>query len=360
MHQQGEEQQVEKVFFDMVFGHQRPCAESIYLYILRTAVAKSNQTLPEEELTLSENTILWTGFTLTIGIMFALDLGIFNRKSHEISFREASAWTAAWVTLALLFNAGVYLQLGKEKALEFLAGYLIEQSLSVDNLFVFIMIFSYFHISRKYQPKILKWGIIGALALRAVFILAGIELIERFSWTTYLFGGILIITGIKMGFGKEEDIAPEKNLAVRLVRRFMPITKQIRSDRFFVKRNGIFAATPLFLTLVVVESSDVIFAVDSIPAVLSVSRDPMIVYTSNAFAIMGLRSLYYLLANIMGMFAYLKLGVSFILAFVGIKMLLTNTSFKIPIHFSLGVIFGVLTISVISSVYFGGNKRISS
>lgn len=306
---------------------------------------------------MTNTTILWTGFALILGIMFALDLGVFNRKSHEISFREASAWTAVWVALALLFNAGVYLELGKEKALEFLAGYLIEQSLSVDNLFVFIMIFSYFHISRKHQPKILKWGIIGALALRAVFILAGIDLIERFSWTIYIFGGILIITGLKMGFGEGEELEPEKNFAVRLVRRFMPVTKRIRSDHFFVRRSGIIAATPLFLGLVVIESSDVIFAVDSIPAVLSVSRDPLIVYTSNAFAIMGLRSLYYLLANVMGMFAYLKLGVSIILVFVGVKMLLAHTSFTIPIHFSLGVIFGVLALSVITSITFGSKHK---
>lgn len=309
---------------------------------------------------MTATTILWTGFALTLGIMFVLDLGVFNRNSHEISFREATVWTSVWVTLALLFNAGVYLEMGREKALEFLAGYLIEQSLSVDNLFVFIMIFSYFHISKKHQPKILKWGIIGALALRAVFIIAGIDLIERFSWMIYLFGGILIVTGIKMGLGKEEDIVPEKNLAVRLVRRFIPVTKRIRSDRFFVQRNGITAATPLFLGLVVIESSDVIFAVDSIPAVLSVTRDPLIVYTSNAFAIMGLRSLYYLLANVMGMFAYLKLGVSCILVFVGIKMLLAHTAFNVPIHFSLGVIFGILVISVLTSICFGRKKNAHS
>ncbi len=289
--------------------------------------------------------------------MFILDLGVFNRKTHEISFREASAWTAVWVSLALAFNAGVFIELGKDKALEFLAGYVIEQSLSVDNLFVFIMIFSYFKISKRHQPKILKWGIIGALILRAVFILAGIDLIQRFSWTIYLFGGILVVTGLKMAFGKEEEIDPEKNFAVRLVRRFMPITKRISGDKFFVRRNGITAATPLFLALVVIESSDVIFAVDSIPAVLSVTRDPLIVYTSNAFAIMGLRSLYYLLANVMGMFSYLKLGVSFILAFVGIKMLLAHSPYKIPIHFSLGVIFGVLAISVITSIMFGNKKK---
>jgi len=305
---------------------------------------------------LTNQALLWTGFAVTIGIMFTLDLGVFNRKTHAITFREASAWTAAWVSLALLFNAGIYMELGREKALEFLAGYLIEQSLSVDNLFVFIMIFSYFRINKTLQPKILKWGILGALVLRAVFIVAGIDLIQRFNWTVYLFGGILIITGLKMAFGKEDEIDPEKNFAVRLVRRFMPITRRLCGDKFFVNRRGIRAATPLFLALVVIESSDVIFAVDSIPAVLSVSQDPLIVYTSNAFAIMGLRSLYYLLANVMGMFAYLKLGVSFILAFVGVKMLLGHTAYNIPILFSLGVILGVLVISVLASIMFAGKK----
>ncbi len=300
--------------------------------------------------------ILWSGFALLIGVMLVLDLGVFNRKSHEIGFREAVCWTVVWTSLALGFNTWIYFEMGREKALEFLAGYLIEQSLSVDNLFVFIMIFSFFHVGRNHQPKILKWGIFGALAMRAVFILAGIGLIQRFSWTIYLFGTILIVTGAKMLFGGEEQIEPEKNFAVRLVRRFMPITKRIRSDRFFVRRGGITAATPLFLTLVVVESSDVIFAVDSIPAVLSVTRDPLIVYTSNAFAVMGLRSLYYLLANVMGMFSYLKLGVSFILVFVGIKMLLSHSSWSISITFSLGVIFGVLALSVITSVLFGTKK----
>jgi tellurite resistance protein TerC len=219
------------------------------------------------------------------------------------------------------------------------------------------MIFSYFKVSKTDQPKILKWGIIGALLLRAIFILAGIDLIQRFSWTIYLFGGVLVITGLKMAFGKEDEINPEKNFAVRLVRRFVPITKRKSGDRFFVRRRGIIAATPLFLTLVVIESSDVIFAVDSIPAVLSVTQDPLIVYTSNAFAIMGLRSLYYLLANVMGMFAYLKLGVSFILAFVGVKMLLAHSPYNISIQFSLGVILGVLIISVLTSVMFGNKKK---
>ncbi|HZV81279.1 MAG TPA: TerC family protein [Geobacteraceae bacterium] len=307
---------------------------------------------------MNNEVILWSGFALLIGVMLVLDLGVFNRKSHEIRFREAISWTVVWTSLALAFNVWIYVKMGREKALEFLAGYLIEQSLSVDNLFVFIMIFSYFHVGRNHQPKILKWGIFGALLMRAVFILAGIGLIQRFSWMIYIFGAILIVTGVKMLFGGEEQIEPEKNFIVRLVRRFVPITKRIRSDRFFVRRGGITAATPLFLTLLVVESSDVIFAVDSIPAVLSVTRDPLIVYTSNAFAIMGLRSLYYLLANVMGMFSYLKMGVSFILVFVGVKMLLSHSSWNISITFSLGVIFGVLAISVISSILFGKKKKI--
>lgn len=304
---------------------------------------------------MSMQTMMWLGFAGVIAIMFVLDLGVFNRKSHAISFREALTWTLVWVSLALAFDIWIYFSMGPTKALEFFTGYLIEESLSVDNLFVFIMIFSYFHISKIHQPKILKWGIIGALLMRAVFILIGIELIERFHWMIYVFGGILIVTGFKMAFGGEEKIEPEKNLLVRLVRRFVPITKRVRDDRFFIKKGGILAATPLFLTLLVVESSDVIFAVDSIPAVLAVTRDPFIVYTSNVFAIMGLRSLYYLLANVMEMFVYLKLGVSFILAYVGAKMLLTDI-FHVPIYFSLGVIVGVLAISVAMSVTIGKTR----
>lgn len=299
---------------------------------------------------------MWLGFGIVIGVMFILDLGVFNRKSHEIRFREALAWTLTWVTLAMAFNAWIYYSMGATKAIEFFTGYLIEESLSVDNLFVFIMIFSYFHITKVHQPKILKWGIIGALLMRAVFIFTGIELIERFHWMIYLFGVILVVTGIKMAFGGEEKIEPEKNLLVRLVRRFVPITKRIRDDRFFIRRQGIWAATPLFLALLVVESSDVIFAVDSIPAVLAVTHDPFIVYTSNVFAIMGLRSLYYLLAHVMEMFVYLKLGISFILTFVGAKMLLVDV-WHIPIYFSLGVIVGSLTIAILTSITIGRHRH---
>ncbi len=300
-------------------------------------------------------TTMWLGFGAIITVMFVLDLGVFNRKSHAISFREALAWTLIWVSLALAFNIWIYFSMGPTKALEFFTGYLIEESLSVDNLFVFIMIFGYFHITKVHQPKILKWGIIGALLMRAVFILVGIELIERFHWMIYVFGGILVFTGIKMAFGGEEKIEPEKNLLVRLVRRFVPITKRIRDDRFFINKGGILAATPLFLTLLVIESSDVIFAVDSIPAVLAVTRDPFIVYTSNVFAIMGLRSLYYLLANVMEMFAYLKLGVSFILAYVGGKMLLTDV-IHVPVYFSLGVIIGTLALAILISITLAPQK----
>ena len=308
---------------------------------------------------MTTSVILWGGFAVLITVMLILDLGVFNRKSHEVSFREALTWTLVWVGLALSFNLGILHFLGTTKALEFLTGYLIEESLSVDNLFVFIMIFSYFQVPRAYQPKILKWGIIGALVMRAIFIFIGIELFERFHWMIYLFGALLIVTGIKMAFGGEEKIDPEKNLLVRLARKLIPITKKLYGDRFFVRRRGILAATPLFLTLLVVESSDVIFAIDSIPAILAVTRDPFIVYTSNIFAIMGLRSLFYLLSSVMEMFTHLKLGVSIILAYIGVKMLLSSV-YPIPIYFSLGVIAGVLTITIITSVVFDTKGKTSA
>jgi len=308
---------------------------------------------------MTTSVILWGGFAVLITAMLILDLGVFNRKSHEVSFREALTWTLVWVGLALSFNMGILHFLGTTKALEFLTGYLIEESLSVDNLFVFIMIFSYFQVPRAYQPKILKWGIIGALVMRAIFIFIGIELFDRFHWMIYLFGGLLIVTGIKMAFGGEEKIDPEKNLLVRLARKFLPVTKKLYGDRFFIRRRGILAATPLFLTLLVVESSDVIFAIDSIPAILAVTRDPFIVYTSNIFAIMGLRSLFYLLSSVMEMFTHLKLGVSIILAFIGLKMLLSSV-YPIPIYFSLGVIVGVLAITIITSVVFDAKGKTSA
>jgi len=288
--------------------------------------------------------MMWLGFAILMTTMFILDLGVFSRKSHEIGFREAMIWTLVWVSLAFAFNVWIYLNMGPTKALEFFTGYLIEESLSVDNLFVFILIFTYFNVDKAHQPKILKWGIIGALVMRGIFIFVGIGLIERFHWMVYVFGGLLLFTGIRMAFDKEQKIDPEKNPLVRLVGRFLPIAKNVQGDRFFIRENGKIVATPLFLALLVVESTDVIFAVDSIPAVLAVTTDPFIVYTSNVFAIMGLRSLYYLLANIMAMFVYLKLGISFILSFVGVKMLIADF-YPIHIYVSLGVIVGVLAMA---------------
>ncbi|MBU5636810.1 TerC family protein [Geomonas sp. Red69] len=305
---------------------------------------------------MTDREMMWIAFAGIMTVMFILDLFVFNRKSHEIKFREALAWTLVWVGLAMAFNLGVWQVLGPAKALEFLTGYIIEESLSVDNLFVFIMIFSYFKVARAHQPKILKWGIIGALVMRGIFILLGIELIERFHWMVYVFGAVLIYTGFKMAFGGDDEVHPEHNPLVRLVRRFIPITKRARGDHFFIKRRGIWAATPLFLTLIVVESSDLIFAVDSIPAVLAVTHDPFIVYSSNIFAIMGLRSLYYLLAHVMEMFVHLKLGVSVILAFVGTKMLLADLV-EIPLQLSLGVIVGALTISILTSIFLAGKHK---
>jgi tellurite resistance protein TerC len=305
---------------------------------------------------MSVQTMMWLGFAILMTTMFILDLGMFSRKSHEIRFREAMIWTLVWVSLAFAFNVWIYFNLGPTKALEFFTGYLIEESLSVDNLFVFILIFTYFNVDKAHQPKILKWGIIGALVMRGIFIFVGIGLIERFHWMVYAFGGLLLFTGIKMAFDREQKIDPEKNPLVRLVGRFLPVAKNVQGDRFFIREKGKIVATPLFLALLVVESTDVIFAVDSIPAVLAVTTDPFIVYTSNVFAIMGLRSLYYLLANIMAMFVYLKLGISFILAFVGIKMLIADF-YQIPIYFSLGVIVGVLAIAVITSVTIGKREH---
>ena len=298
---------------------------------------------------------MWSIFAAVIGAMFVLDLGVFNRKCHEIKFREALTWTLVWVGLALAFDLGVWYYLGQAKALEFLTGYLIEESLSVDNLFVFIMIFAFFGTTGAQQPKVLKWGIIGALVLRGVFIVVGIGLIERFHWMVYLFGAILVYSGIKMAFGGEDKVEPEKNPLVRLLRSLVPISRKTRGDRFFIARRGIRAATPLLLTLVVVESSDLIFAVDSIPAVLAVTRDPFIVYSSNIFAIMGLRSLYYLLARVLEMFVYLKFGVSCILMFVGAKMLLARVV-EIPLPVSLGAILGTLAASVLASVFLGKRR----
>lgn len=294
---------------------------------------------------------LWIGFNLFVLAMLALDLGVFHRKAHIVAVREAIGWTVAWITLALLFNLGLWYYAGAQKALEFTTGYLIEYSLSVDNIFVFALLFSYFAVPPKFQHRVLFWGILGALILRAIMIGAGAVLIAKFDWIIYVFGGFLIITGIKMIVKRDEELHPERNPVVKWFKRLMPVTSDYRGDKFFVIENGIRMATPLFVVLLLVEISDVIFAVDSIPAIFAVTTDPFIVYTSNVFAILGLRSLYFALAGVMDKFHYLKIGLGVVLSFVGIKMLLAHTAWKIDTLVSLGVILGILATSVVWSLW---------
>ncbi len=293
----------------------------------------------------------WIGFIAFIILMLALDLGVFNKESHKILVREAAVWSMVWISLALLFNLFVLLNFGKTKALEFLTGYVIEYSLSVDNIFVFILIFSFFSVRDEYKHKILFLGIIGALIMRAIFIFAGVALINRFHWIVIVFGGFLVITGFRMLIHKETHVDPEKNIVVRFSRKFLRISDTLHADRFFIKQRGKLYATPLFLVLLVIESSDLIFAVDSIPAILAISKDTFIVFTSNIFAIMGLRSLYFAIAGIMELFRYLKVGLAVLLTFVGLKMLGSYFNMEIPIILSLVIIVFILLISILASVF---------
>ncbi len=299
--------------------------------------------------TIPESPALWVGFVIFIILMLLLDLFVFNRKVHEIRMKEALLTSLFWIVLAILFNLGVWKFLGQQKALEFLAAYLIEESLSIDNLFVFILIFAYFQVQPRYQHKILFWGIIGAMVLRAIFIVAGVALINRFHWVIYIFGAFLIFTGIRMAFDKGAQIEPDKNPVIRLVKRIFPITTDLRYGKFFVRIDGKLFATTLFITLVMIEFTDLVFAVDSIPAVLAISKDPFIIYTSNVFAILGLRSMYFALSSVMSYFRFLKFGLSAILFFVGVKMCISGF-YKIPIGVSLGVLIGILGLSVLISV----------
>lgn len=296
---------------------------------------------------------LWVGFHALVFLLLALDLGVFHREAHAVSLKEASIWSAVWVSLALLFNLGIYLWAGREPALEFLTGYLIEKSLSIDNIFVFVLIFSYFGVPAAYQHRVLFWGVLGALAMRAALILAGAALMHRFHWIIYIFGGFLVYTGIRMAFSKHAAMDPAKNPAVRLLRRLMPVSEGYEGPRFFARQNGKRLATPLLMVLVLVEFSDLVFAVDSIPAIFAVTTNSFLVYTSNVFAILGLRSLYFLLAGVVGKFRFLKLGLAVVLSFVGAKMLLAGVV-KIPITLSLGVILVVLLGSVVISLLLPG------
>ncbi len=298
---------------------------------------------------LSEMVLVWVGFNLFVLAMLAIDLGIFHREAHSVSIKEAASWTVVWISLALVFAAGIYVWRGAEKALEFTTGYLIEYALSADNIFVFVLIFSFFSVPALYQHRVLFWGILGALLMRGTLIGIGAALIERFHWIIYVFGAFLFVTGIRMATHKTVELHPQQNPLVKLFRRIMPVTDDYQQDRFFVRRAGKLIATPLFIVLLIVESTDLVFAVDSIPAIFAVTLDPFIVYTSNVFAILGLRSLYFLLAGAVDKFHYLKLGLSAILTFVGMKMLLADL-YKVPIAYSLLVIVALLAIAIIASL----------
>lgn len=299
----------------------------------------------------------WAGFVGFLILMLALDLGIFNRKQHEVHVKEALITSGIWVVLSLFFNGAVFYWMGHEKGLEFLTGYLLEKSLSVDNIFVFILLFTFFDVPKEYQHKVLYWGIIGALIMRAVLIFVGTALIAQFSWVILIFGGFLVIAGLKMAFQKEEKVEPNKNPVVKFVKKIVPVTHEYHKDKFFVKlkKGGLFA-TPLFIVLIVVETTDLIFAFDSIPAILAITNDTFIVFTSNAFAILGLRALYFALSGFMDKFHYLKTGLSIILVFVGIKMLLSNVV-HISTVLSLIVILVVLAAAIGASMV--RNKRLS-
>lgn len=295
--------------------------------------------------------IFWIFFNVFVLLMLALDLGVFHRKSHEVSVKEALTWTFVWIFLSLIFNVIIYFWKGQQQALEYFTGYLVEKALSVDNIFVFIMIFTYFQIPTKYQHKVLFWGIIGALIMRVIFIFAGVALLERFHFTIYIFGALLIFTGIKMFNHNSSKIDPNKNPVLKFFKKFMPVTQTLHDDKFFTKIDGRRFATPLFLVLILIETTDLIFAVDSIPAILAITQDQFIVYTSNVFAILGLRSLYFALAGVIHRFWLLSYGLAVVLIFVGIKMTLIDF-YKIPIEWSLLFIAAIITASIFLSLKF--------
>jgi tellurite resistance protein TerC len=299
--------------------------------------------------------LFWVVFNLFVLAMLILDLKVFQRKAHVIHIREALTWSAVWIALGLLFNIGIYFWYGSEKALQFLTGYLIEKSLSVDNIFVFLLIFSYFEVPPRYQHKVLFWGVFGAIVLRAIFIIAGVALIERFHWVIYIFGAFLILIGTKMALQKEKKIRPERNPVLRLFRQFVPVLKDYEGAKFFVKKRGYYA-TPLAVVLLVVETTDIIFAVDSIPAILAITSDPFIVYTSNILAILGLRALYFAFGEMMRLFSYLHYGLAIILVFVGIKMILADF-YKIPVEVALGVVAIILFLSVMPSLLWPRKRK---
>ena len=293
---------------------------------------------------------MWVGFAIFVLGMLAVDLGILNRKAHVPTFRSALTWSIVCISLAGVFNLWIYYKFGKQPAQEFLAGYLLEEALSVDNIFVFLMIFTFFKVPREYQHRLLYWGVLGALVLRGAMIAGGVALINKWDWILYVFGAILILTGIKMAFHNSDETDPRKGWIYRAARKLLPVAEGDHGQKFFVKINGRWYVTLMFLVLLIIETTDLLFALDSIPAVFAVTREPFIIYTSNVFAILGLRALYFVLAGVLDLFRYLKYGLSAILVFVGVKMLLAHTEFKVPINTALGVIVSVLVISVIASL----------
>ncbi len=298
---------------------------------------------------MSGDTWMWIGFNVVIVVLLFLDLKVFHRRSHVISVKESLLWTAFWIGLSLLFNLGIYFWKDSETALQFLTAYVVEKSLSVDNLFVFFMIFTYFAVPSLYQHKVLFWGILGAIVMRLAFILAGVTLIEHFTWTLYVLGALLIFAAIRLAVRKDAQVDPEKNPVVRLFRRFVPVTDGYEGDRFFIRRAGRWLATPLFVVVVVVESTDIVFAIDSVPAVLGITTDTFIAYSSNVCAILGMRALYFALAGIIGMFRYLMYGLFAVLLFIGVKLMIGNF-YEIPVGVALAVVGGVFILSIVASL----------
>jgi len=304
---------------------------------------------------LDPHAFLWIAFNALVALLLWLDLFVFNRHSHTISMKQAAYWCVGWASVALLFNGLIWHVLGRASAMEFLAGYVVEYSLSMDNMFVFVAIFSYFHTPPEHQPRVLRWGILGAVVMRLILIFSGVALINRFRWMLYVFGVILVYTGIKMCGQGEEKIDPGANPVLKLFKRLMPFDDSYTGENFIRCVNGVWHATPLLATVIVIEASDLLFAVDSIPAVIAITRDPFIVYSSNVFAILGLRSLYFLLAGMMGMFRFLKYGIALILCFVGVKMLLSDF-YHIPIGVTLAVVCCTLGLSVLLSAMLRKNE----
>lgn len=292
---------------------------------------------------------MWISFIVIVLVMLAIDLKIFHRQAHQVQLREAVIWSIVWIVVSLAFAAGVYVELGQEPATKFLTGYLVEKALSMDNLFVFLVIFSYFGVPGEYQHTVLFWGILGALVFRAVFIAAGVTLIQSLSWSIYVLGAFLVYTGIQLALNKDKEFHPEKNVGIRLFKRFFPVTSEYHGGAFFVRLNGVLTATPLLITLIVVETTDVVFATDSIPAILGITTDTFLVYSSNIFAILGLRAMYFVLAGIMGLFRFLHYGLSLILIFVGIKMF-AGDMLHMSVLLELGIVVGILAASVLISL----------